>query len=131
MKLILAILAGIIVGWIVNMGLIVIGPSIIAPPDGMDPMDPDSYKAHTHLLTAKNYIMPFMAHALGTLAGAYTVAKLAPQSKMKYAMFIGAFFVIGGIAAASMIPAPGWFVTLDLICAYWPMAWIGGKLGGA
>lgn len=130
MKLVLAILAGVVVGWIVNMGLIVLGPSIIALPEGMDPMDPESYKAHAHLLTTKNYIMPFLAHALGTLAGAFTIAKLAPQNKMKYAMFIGVFFLIGGIAAASMIPAPGWFVALDLIAAYIPMAWIGGKVGG-
>ena len=129
MKLVLAILAGIVIGWIVNMGLIVIGPSIIPVPEGMDPMDPESYKAHAHLLTAKNYIMPFLAHALGTLAAAFTIAKLAPQNKMKYAMFIGVFFLIGGIAAATIIPAPGWFVALDLIAAYIPMAWLGGKLG--
>lgn len=130
-KLVLAILAGIVAGWIVNMGLIVLGPSIIAIPEGMDPMDPESYKAHVHLLTAKNYIMPFLAHALGTLAGAFTIAKLAPQNKLKYAMFIGTFFLIGGIAAASLIPAPGWFVALDLLLAYIPMAWLGAKLAGA
>ena len=129
MKLVLAILAGIVVGWVVNMGLIMLSPHIVAPPEGMDPMDAESYKAHVHLLTAKHYIVPFFAHALGTLAGAFTVAKLATQSKMKYAMFVGVFFLIGGIAAASMMPAPGWFVTLDLIAAYIPMAWLGGKLG--
>lgn len=37
--------------------------------------------------------------------------------------------MIGGIAAAFMIPAPAWFVVLDLAVAYLPMAWIGGKLG--
>lgn len=129
MKLVLSIVAGIVVGWIVNMSLIVLGPSIVALPEGMDPTNAESYKAHAHLLTAKNYIMPFLAHALGTLAGAFTIAKFAPQSKMKYAMFIGAFFLIGGIAAANMIPAPVWFVALDLIAAYIPMAWIGGRLG--
>ena len=30
-----------------------------------------------------------------------------------------------------MIPAPAWFIALDLIVAYIPMAWIGGRLGRA
>jgi hypothetical protein len=30
-----------------------------------------------------------------------------------------------------MIPAPAWFIALDLIAAYLPMAWLGAKLGKA
>jgi len=28
-----------------------------------------------------------------------------------------------------MIPAPDWFIVLDLLAAYLPMAWIAGRIG--
>ena len=41
------------------------------------------------------------------------------------ALVVGAFFFVGGVMAARMIPAPGWFIAADLICAYFPFAWLG------
>ena len=60
-----------------------------------------------------------------------TTAKIAGFGKIKYALFVGAFFLIGGIAMTQVIAAPGWFVALDLIMAYLPMAWLGGRLAGS
>ena len=31
----------------------------------------------------------------------------------------------GGVAASQMIPAPMWFIVVDLAGAYFPMAWLG------
>ena len=47
---------------------------------------------------------------------------------MKLAMVIGVFFLLGGIYASYLIPAPTWFMALDIIVAYIPMAYFGGKL---
>ena len=41
----------------------------------------------------------------------------------------GVVFLLGGIAASFMIPAPAWFIVLDLVVAYLPMAWLAGRLG--
>ena len=125
---ILAVAAGIVVGSVVNMGLITVSSSIIPPPPGVDPTDMESLKASMHLFEAMHFIFPFLAHALGTLAGAFTAALLAASHKMKFALVIGAFFLIGGSAASFMIPAPIWFIVLDLVAAYIPMAWIGGRI---
>ena len=46
-------------------------------------------------------------------------------------MGLGIFHLLGGIAAAVMIPAPLWFIVVDLVLAYIPMAWLGAKLTGA
>ena len=46
-------------------------------------------------------------------------------------LVIGFFFLLGGIAAAWMIPAPVWFEAADILLAYIPMALIGARLGGA
>ncbi len=38
------------------------------------------------------------------------------------------FFLLGGITNVFLLPAPVWFAALDLIGAYIPMGWLGGKL---
>ena len=35
----------------------------------------------------------------------------------------------GGVAASFMIPAPAWFIALDLLAAYLPMAWLAILVG--
>jgi hypothetical protein len=81
-----------------------------------------------HLFEPRHFITPFVAHAVGTLAGALAGYLLA-ASRVRVAYGIGAFFLIGGVAASSMIPAPAWFVALDLLAAYLPMAWLGIQIG--
>ena len=125
---ILAFIGGLIVGTIVNMGLIIIGGKVILPPAGVDVMDMESLKSSMHLFEAKHFIFPFLAHALGTLAGAYIASKVAVKHNMKIALGVGAFFLIGGVVNIFMLPSPIWFAIVDIVGAYIPMAWLGGKL---
>ncbi len=126
---ILAVIAGVVVGSIVNMGIVMIGDQIVTYPDGVDPTDFESIKAGVHLLDWHHFIGPFLAHAIGTLVGAFLAAKLGARRKMTLALIIGAWFLIGGITMIVMMGGPLWFKVLDLTLAYFPMAWLGGKLG--
>ncbi len=126
---ILAVIAGLVLGNIVNMGLIMLGPSIIPPPTGVDMTTTEGLADAMKILPPKNFIFPFLAHALGALVGAFTTAKLAASYHLKLALVIGAFFLVGGIMMVQMIPnTPTWFAALDLIGAYLPMGWLGAKL---
>ena len=127
-KNILAVIAGIGVGMVVNMGLIMISSSLIPPPEGIDNTTMEGLKAGMHLFEPKHFIMPFLAHALGTLAGAFVAAKLAASHHMKFAIGIGVFFLLGGLANIFMLPSPTWFTVLDLGVAYIPMSLLAGKL---
>ena len=127
-KNLLAIVAGVVVGMVINMGLIMASGSIVPPPEGADVTTMEGLKASIHLFEPKHFIMPFLAHALGTFAGAVVAGLIAATHKMKFAMVIGAFFLLAGIANVFMIPAPAWFVGVDLIGAYVPMAYIAGKI---
>ena len=80
------------------------------------------------LFEPKHFIMPFLAHALGTLVGAFLAGSIAINHKMKFALGIGVFFLAGGITNVFMLPSPTWFILFDLILAYLPMAWLGGRL---
>jgi hypothetical protein len=128
LKNILAIIVGAAVGSIVNMMLITISGSIIPPPAGADVTTYEGLKATIHLFKPKHFIFPFLAHALGTFAGAFVTAKLAANNKTRFAMVIGILFLFGGIANVMMLPAPMWFNVLDVAAAYIPMALLGGKL---
>ena len=127
-KNILAVIAGIGVGMVVNMGLIMISSSLIPPPEGIDNTTMEGLKAGMHLFEPKHFIMPFLAHALGTLAGAFVAAKLAVSHHMKFALGIGVLFLLGGLANIFMLPSPTWFTVLDIGIAYIPMGLLAGKL---
>lgn len=130
LKNILAVIAGVVIGSLVNGGLIAISSSIIPPPEGVDMTTVEGMKAGLALLQPKHYIMPFLAHALGALTGTFTTVKLAANNHKRFAIGMGLFFLFGGIMAAQMIPAPTWFIALDLIGAYLPMSWLGARLAG-
>ena len=125
---ILALIAGVVVGSFVNMGIIQISGAIIPPPEGVDNTTMEGLKASMHLLEPKHFILPFFAHALGTMVGAIVTALIVVNHKMKFAMAIGIIFLMLGITTVFMIPAPTWFSITDVIGAYLPFAWFGGLL---
>lgn len=125
----LAVLAGILVGSVVNMGIITVGPSLIPPPPGVDTTSAEGLRAGIHLFTWQHFVTPFVAHATGTLAGALVAYRIAVTRQAQMAYVIGGVFLLGGIAASLMIPAPAWFIALDLVMAYIPMAWLATKVG--
>jgi hypothetical protein len=124
---IIAVVVGVAVGMVVNMSLVNAGHSMY-PVAGLDPNDMEAMKAIFPTLEAKYFIFPFLAHALGTLVGAFVVAFIAATHKMKFAISVGCFFLLGGIIMSFMIGGPMWFVAVDIIFAYIPMAWLGGKI---
>jgi hypothetical protein len=73
----LAILAGIAIGGSVNMALITLGPSLIAPPAGVDVNSAESLSKAMHLFEPRHFVMPFLAHAVGTLADALAACLIA------------------------------------------------------
>ncbi len=124
---ILAIILGWFSGGVVNMSLIKIGHYLF-PIEGIDPGNVEELARVMPGLEFRYFVFPFLAHALGTLTGAVIAGVIASRHKMKCSLGIGALFLIGGILACFMIPAPVWFILTDLLIAYIPMAWIGGRI---
>lgn len=126
----IGLIIGIVVGMIVNMGIITISGSIIPFPEGYNATDLDSMKTSFHLLETKHFIMPWFAHALGTLVGAIVVTKMAKSQQLIFSILIGCLFLAGGIMMIMELPSPTWFNIVDLGFAYIPMAWLGFRLAG-
>ena len=125
---VLAVIAGLLVGGSVNMAIVTLGPMIIPPPEGADVTTMEGLSESIHLFEPQHFISPFLAHALGTLVGAWLAAMIAVSHRAKLAIGVGAFFLIGGVMNVMMLPSPMWFNALDLIVAYIPMGWLGGKM---
>ena len=126
---VLAVIAGLVIGAVVNGALIAISSMIIPPPAGVDVNDVESLRRGMHLFEPRHFIMPFLAHALGTLTGALAAYLIAASYKTRFAYAIGVLFLCGGVAASVMIPAPTWYIVVDLLLAYLPMAWLATQIG--
>jgi len=129
-RIILAVVVGFVVGSAFNLALVMVGPTIIPPPAGVDVTDAESIANSMHLFEPKHFITPFLAHAVGTFAGAIVALKVAASDKPTAAWIIGGLFLAGGIYASTVIPAPTWFMALDILGAYIPMAWLAARLAG-
>jgi len=124
---ILAVILGFGGGSIINLGIVNIGHKVL-PIEGVDVNDMDALIEVMPTLGNEYFIFPFLAHAIGTLVGATIAGLIAANHKMKFAMAIGLLFLLGGIVANYMLPGPTWFTVVDIILAYIPMAWLGGKI---
>jgi hypothetical protein len=127
----LAVIAGLIGGSFVNMAIVMVGPIVFPLPEGVDMNDMEKIADNIKLLKPTNFIAPWLAHAMGTLVGAFIAARLASSQKMICALVISAFFLLGGIMMVAMVGGPIWFIVLDLVGAYLPMGYLGGILAGA
>jgi hypothetical protein len=125
---VLAVIVGILVGSVVNMLIIQISSSIIPPPLGVDVTTEEGLKAGIHLFEPKHFIMPFLAHAIGTLVGALLTVLIAANNKMRLALTIGMVFFIGGAMMVYLVPGPIWFAVVDLVFAYIPMGLLAAKI---
>ena len=124
----LAGIGGVVVGSIVNMALVNVGPSVVSLPEGASVSSMEGLRESMSLFTPANFIFPFLGHALGTLVGAFAAAKLAASDHMKVALGVGVFFLIGGAMMVKMIGGPIWYNMVDLLLAYLPMGFLGGAL---
>ena len=124
-----ACIVGVVLGGGINMALIVLGPLVIPPPAGVDVTDPEALSNSIHLFELRHFLFPFLAHAMGALFGSLAAYLVAASYRTAFAFAVGTFFLAGGIAASFMIPAPMWFVALDLVAAYIPMAWLSTRIG--
>lgn len=128
----LAILAGIVIGGVVNKVIIMISGSIVPLPEGVDPNDIESIRANIGRYEAKHFIVPIMAHAFGTLIGALVAAKIAANRHITWGLLVGGVFMIGGIMMVHMLPeSPVWMKVTDLALCYLPMGYLGAKMGGS
>lgn len=126
---ILAVIVGYIVGAVVNLIVVGLGEQIILPPANVDMTSMESVKSSAHLFEARHFIFPLAAHTSGSFFGALAAVFIARSRAFIIAAIVGSIFLLGGVLAILMIPAPTWFIVADLIIAYVPTVWLAWKIG--
>ena len=114
-------IVGITLGGIINMSLIITGGLVFPFYENFNPMNAINWDF-------KYFIFPFLAHALGTLSGSFIASKLSNNKSNIIPLIIGIYFLAGGIYMMTILPAPTWFIILDLSLCYIPMAFLGWKI---
>lgn len=110
------------------MALVILGGMVFPAPAGTDMSTPEGLKAAMPMLEAKHFLFPFLAHALGTLVGAFITARNFQDKPLRSALMVAAVFLAGGIQMIVEYGGPIWFQIADLGLAYLPMGWLGYKL---
>ena len=129
MKSVLLSVLGLILGAITNGILVQIGSSVIEAPLGLDLSTEKGLAKAMPLMEFKHFVFPFLAHALGTLISALIIARFAASRQLQWALNISALFFMGGVYMVTILPSPLWFNIIDLVFAYFPMAFLGYRLG--
>lgn len=124
---ILAVVLGFMIGSVVNMAIITAGHAIMPPPAGFDGSSMEGVASTIHLLRPVDFIVPFLAHALGPFVGVLCAMFIAASSRKTIAIILGVLFLAGGVVANVMIPAPMWYRIVDVVFAYIPMAFLAWK----
>ena len=130
LRLVSAIVIGVVVGGVINGLIVQLGHMLVPLPAGVDVSTPDGFAQALKQFTPMHFAFPFLAHAIGTLIGAFIAAKIASilNHKLLAASVVGGVFFAGGFMMVQQVDAPLWFDVLDLGLAYIPMAWLGYRL---
>jgi hypothetical protein len=54
---VLAVVAGIVLGGVVNMALVTVSPLLVTPPAGVDVTDPESLSRGIHLFEPRHFVI--------------------------------------------------------------------------
>jgi hypothetical protein len=110
------------------MAVEALGQKVYPPPPGLDPSDPESIRAAMQDIPAGALVFVLLAWTVGSAAGGWVAARLAPRRPVLHGMIIGALLLAGGLANLVMIPHPLWF-TIVGVAVFLPAACLGARLG--
>lgn len=127
-RLLLATVAALLSGTLVNGALVALGHRIIPLPNGLPGDTPEALAAALPLMGVEHFLFPFLAHAGGSFVSALAATLISRNRHFWFPALFGALFMAGGIYMVVILPAPFWFEAVDLGFAYFPMAWLGYRL---
>lgn len=122
-------IVGLLLGAALNSLIIGLNGTLIPMPEGADVTTPEGLARTILLFQPIHFMAPFLAHSLGTFVASWVAVRFAATASLRRAMVPGFVFFAGGAYMVAILDAPLWFDVTDLVLAYFPMAWLGFKLG--
>ena len=106
LRTILGIVAGVVLAFVVLMGLEMAGHAAMPPPAGLDPADPEDLKQMVASASTAAKAWVVFAWFAAAVAGGWVARRLSRASWAGWV--IAGLIVVGGIANIMMIPHPLW-----------------------
>lgn len=127
LRSILAVFAGLFVGFLAVLGGEMIGHHLYPPPVGLDIHDARSLSEAMKIMPSGAFVAVILAWAVGSFAGAWVAASIAAIGKTWHGLLIGALFLGIGVLNMLMIPHPAWVWAAGLLMPL-PIAYLGSLL---
>jgi hypothetical protein len=121
-----AVIAGLVVGMIVNLALIQLNTVFFPLPDGVDMTNTAQMRDVIQGMPAAAWILVIAAHLGQAFVGGWVAARLGASRRMMLAIIVGLLSLAGGIANALMLSAPLW--TWIEMPFYPVVAWLAGRM---
>ena len=124
-KMILAVLIGVIAGGAIVFATEAIGHSLFPPPPDINLADPEDVKRLMASLPAGAFIMVLLGWFLGSFAGALVAFSIARKPGAAWA--VAAIFILFTAMNFLMIPHPAWMIAAGLLIPL-ASAWLALRL---
>jgi hypothetical protein len=122
LRSVLAVVAGLVLGSALMMGIEVLNSVIYSLPT-----DPEALKASLSSLPTGALLVVLLGWTLAPLVGGFVAAWIARRAPLVHALVVGLFFLAGGIAMLRQLPHPLWFAILG-VAVFLPAACAGALL---
>ena len=121
-----AVIAGMIVAFLIVFASEGIAHKIYPPPPGTNMQDMEKVKAFVATLPLSALLIVLTGWLIATFAATWLAARIAGTPIPGYV--VGALLLCGGIANAFMIPQPVWFSVVSFVI-YIGATWAGARAG--
>ncbi|MCB0278287.1 MAG: hypothetical protein KDD94_02205 [Calditrichaeota bacterium] len=126
-KRFLAILGGLISGWlIIGIGE-TITHSIYQAPEGMDYNDPQALADFISSLPSSAFVSLLIVWILSAFIAGFVCAKISSDNWQRNAIICGGFLLIGHLINAFTIPQPVWLSSISVLIVV-PLVYIGARI---
>ena len=127
LRSIFGVVVGVLVGGALVAAIEASGQSVFPPPPGLDPTDPESFRALMDEIPAGAFLLLLVAHFFGSLIGAWLAARVGAYRHTLHAAITAGVFLAFGVANLVRLPHPWWFAVAD-VAAYVAAGWLAGRL---
>lgn len=126
MRSILAVLLGLVVGFLVVVAIELVSHRLYPLPAGIDPSDAEALAAAVAQMPLGAFLLLLAAWLGGTLLGSWIASRVGRGYVP--GIVVGALFLIAGIANLLMIPHPVWFWAAAVV-VFIVATFLGTRLG--
>lgn len=128
LRRILAVLAGIVVAFVVVMLTDLLVGGIFPPPPGTDVRDPESMAAAIGAMPVIALALMVIGWGVASAVGAFVAVRITPERRRSAGHLVALLLLIATMANLAMLPHPAWMWVAALI-AVPLLGWVGARMG--